>query len=52
MAKTKSLKTMTKSDAARIQSSEAKKNGGKVKNGGFAARAQRAADYNRRSTKN
>ncbi|XP_078378495.1 uncharacterized protein LOC144661556 [Oculina patagonica] len=35
---------MTKEDAARIQSAEAKQHGGKVEKGGFAARAQSAAD--------
>lgn len=34
---------MTPAAAARIQSAEAKANGGKVEKGGFAARAQRAA---------
>lgn len=43
----KSSKTpMTQTDAARIQSSEAKANGGKVAKGGFAARTQRAAARN------
>jgi len=43
----KSSKTsMTKSAAARIQSAEAKANGGKVAKGGFAARAQSAAARN------
>lgn len=37
---------MTQSDAARIQSAEAKANGGKVAKGGFAARAQSAAARN------
>ena len=37
---------MTKEAAARIQSSEAKKGGGEVEKGGFAWRAQRAADRN------
>jgi len=35
---------MTKIDAARIQSAEAARSGGKVKKGSFAARAQSAAD--------
>lgn len=35
--------SITVSDASRIQSAEAKANGGKVPKGGFAARAQRAA---------
>jgi hypothetical protein len=40
----KSSKTpMTKTAAARIQSAEARTNGGKVAKGGFAARAQSAA---------
>jgi hypothetical protein len=42
MAKTEKVK-MTAEDAARIQSAEAKKNGGKVEKGSFAARAQAAA---------
>ena len=37
---------MDKDAAARIQSAEAKKNDGKVEKGGFAARAQSAADKN------
>ena len=37
---------MDKEAAARIQSAEAKKNDGKVEKGGFAPRAQRAADKN------
>ena len=37
---------MTKSAAARIQSAEAKSNGGKTPSGSFAARAQRAASKN------
>ena len=37
---------MDKEAAARIQSAEAKKNDGKVEKGGFAARAQSAADKN------
>ena len=35
---------MTKEDAARIQSAEAKKHGGGVPKGSFPARAQAAAD--------
>jgi hypothetical protein len=35
--------SMTPAAAARIQSAEAKANGGKVKKNGFAARAQAAA---------
>ncbi|HEX8454945.1 MAG TPA: hypothetical protein VF647_22905 [Longimicrobium sp.] len=35
-------KKMTPKDAARIQSAEAKRGGGKVQSGTFAARAQRA----------
>ena len=35
---------MTKEDAARIQRAEAKQHGGEVEKGGFAARAQAAAD--------
>lgn len=37
---------MDKKAAARIQSNEAKKNGGIVSKDSFAARAQRAADKN------
>lgn len=37
---------MTKTAAARIQSAEAKANGGKVSKNGFAARAQSAAARN------
>ncbi|MBE1275502.1 hypothetical protein [Enterovibrio baiacu] len=37
-------KPMTPEAAARIQGAEAKQNGGKVNKGGFAPRAQRAAD--------
>ncbi len=37
---------MTKEDASRIQSSEAKKHGGEVSKDSFAARAQSAADKN------
>lgn len=37
---------MTKEAAARIHSSEAKKNDGKVEKGSFAPRAQHAADTN------
>jgi len=37
---------MTKTAAARIQSAEAKANGGKVSQNGFAARAQSAAAHN------
>ena len=39
---------MTRRSAARIQSSSAKKGGGRVAKGGFAARAQRAAARNSR----
>lgn len=47
----KSSKTpMTQTDAARIQSAEAKANGGKVAKGGFAARTQRAAARNTSSS--
>jgi hypothetical protein len=45
-SKTSSKTPMTQTDAARIQSAEAKANGGKVAKGGFAARAQSAADRN------
>ena len=37
---------MNQDAASRIQSTEAKANGGKVASGGFAARAQSAADKN------
>lgn len=37
---------MTTTDAARIQSFEAKKNGGGVPPGGFGARAQSGAAHN------
>ena len=37
---------MTKDAAARIQSSEAQKNDGRVEKGSFAARAQSSADTN------
>lgn len=39
-------KSMSKSDAARIQAAEAKANGGVVAKGGFASRAQAAAAHN------
>ena len=39
---------MTKQDAARIQSSEAKANDGRVRKGSFTTRAQSAADKNQR----
>ena len=35
---------MSKEDAARIQSAEARQNNGRVEKGGFAARAQSVAD--------
>jgi hypothetical protein len=35
---------MTRADASRIQSAEARENDGKVKKGDFASRAQSAAD--------
>jgi len=38
---------MTPEAAARIQSDEAKAKNGKVEKGGFAARAQRAAEKNK-----
>ena len=47
MAKTE----MTKEDAARIQSNEAKQNDGKVAKDSFAARAQRAAEKNSSNSK-
>ena len=46
MTKSKSSTPMTPSAAARIQSSEAKANGGKVSSDSFAARAQGAAVRN------
>ena len=42
----KGKNSMTKSAAARIQSAEAKQNGGSVAKGSFAARAQSAAAKN------
>ena len=42
---------MTKEAASRIQSSEAKKHGGEVKKGSWAARAQSAADKNENKDK-
>ncbi|WP_084644912.1 hypothetical protein [Oceanobacter kriegii] len=39
-------KRMTPEAAARIQSAEAKRNGGKVKKGSFASKAQKAAAKN------
>jgi hypothetical protein len=51
MAKS-SQTSMTQTDAARIQSAEAKANGGKVAKGGFAARAQSAAVHNTASQSN
>ena len=50
MAKSKSSKPMSLEDAARIQSREAKRNGGKIEKGSFAARAQRAAARNEQSS--
>jgi len=41
-----SKKPMTKEDAARIQSAEARKSGGAVKKGSFAARATSSASKN------
>ncbi len=38
---------VTTEAAARVQSAEAKQNGGKVEKGGFVARMQRAADKTR-----
>ena len=45
MVKPNPMKTV---DAARIQSAEAKKNDGKVSSNDFAARAQRAAEKNKK----
>jgi hypothetical protein len=47
-----SKKPMTQTDAARIQSTEAKANGGKVAKDGFASRAQSAAARNIANQKN
>ena len=44
-------KPMTKEDAARIQSSNAKQNDGKVDKGTFPARAQAAADKRENKSK-
>ena len=50
--KNSSSKTkMTLTDAARIQSTEAKQNGGKVSKDSFASRAQRAAARNSKGGK-
>jgi hypothetical protein len=46
-----SKKQMTKEDASRIQSSEARKTSGKVEKGSFASRAQKAAEKNSTSKK-
>ncbi|RKZ79583.1 MAG: hypothetical protein DRR19_24770 [Candidatus Parabeggiatoa sp. nov. 1] len=43
---------MTQTDAARIQSAEAKANAGKVAKDGFAARSQSAADRNMANQRN
>ena len=43
---TKKPAPMTKARAAKIQGSTAKRNGGQTPKGGFAPRAQRAADKN------
>ncbi len=43
-----SSKAMTQKAASRIQSSQAKQNGGKVPKGSFASRAQRAAARNKK----
>lgn len=48
---TKSKTPMTPEAAARIQSSEAIKNGGKVEKGTFAPRAKRASETNQKSGK-
>jgi hypothetical protein len=44
-------RNMSKSDAARIQSSTAKSQGGNVPKNSFASRAQRAANKNSNSNK-
>ncbi|WP_422136745.1 hypothetical protein [Endozoicomonas sp. ALD040] len=49
--KSKTSAPMTPSAAARIQSSEAKADGGKVSSGSFASRAQSAAAKNTGSSK-
>lgn len=46
MSSKKSVTPMTSSDAARIQSSTAKANGGQVPSGSFSSRAQSAAAKN------
>ncbi|MCL1140878.1 hypothetical protein [Shewanella pneumatophori] len=48
---TKNKTPMTPEAAARIQSGTAKQNGGKVDKGSFGARAQRAAETNKKSGK-
>lgn len=48
---TKSKTPMTPEAAARIQSGTAKQNSGKVDKGSFGARAQRAAETNKKSGK-
>ncbi|GIU15870.1 hypothetical protein TUM4261_33550 [Shewanella sp. c952] len=48
---TKSKTPMTPEAAARIHSGTAKQNGGKVDKGSFGARAQRAAETNKKSGK-
>ena len=51
MSNGKSKKAMTQKDASRIQSAHAKKNGGKVEKGSFAARAQASAAKNPQNSK-
>lgn len=46
-----SHKPMTQADASRIQSAEARSNGGKVDSSSFAARAQGAAARNETTKK-
>ena len=41
-------KKMKQTDASRIQSAESKKSGGKVSKNSFAAKAQRAAEKNKK----
>ncbi|MBY7780623.1 hypothetical protein KW437_02115 [Vibrio fluvialis] len=48
---TKDKTPMTPEAAARIQSHEAKNNGGKVEKGSFVGRAQRAAANNQKQGK-
>ncbi|MCB0616839.1 MAG: hypothetical protein KDC75_26155 [Phaeodactylibacter sp.] len=49
MAKKSSTTKMTPKAAGRIQSATAKKNGGQVSKGSFAAKAQKAAAKNKQA---